>query len=298
MSEQDEISEEVEVKDTVKKTLTVVFLSFGILVAMLVIGALPFYNVDAGEKGVKYSRSDGVQEENFGEGLHFKIPVWETARTYDVRNQTIRDETSSPTNERQEVMVTYLVTYHINRSEVWQFHKFVGEDTAMKKLKDSIETELKAATVQRTIHENLLDRQQNVMEEEIESNLSTEMAEFKVTVTDVDIPNIQPDGDWIEANEKKVIAKEKAIEEKHREKAELARHNQTIIKAEADAKSIELVREELPEGAGYNEYLAIKKWDGKMPDVVASGGQGGSIMDILVPQPTNGTALNRTVTQP
>lgn len=270
----------------------------GLVVLGLVFGA--FYTVGSGEKAAEFSRSDGVQEKNYDEGLHWKIPVWESVEIYDVQKQTERfEEISSPTNERQEVFVTALVTYHINRSEVWQYHKYIGHNTAMEKLHDSTETELKAATVQRTVHENLLDRQQDRMENEIQDNLSAEMGEYHITITDVDIPNIAPSEAWISANEKKVIAKEKAIEEKHREKAELARHNQTIIKAEAEAESIavkaqaeaeriEKIRNELPQGAGYNQWLAIDQWDGELPRVYAGGGEQSGVMDVLVPSDTIG----------
>lgn len=242
-----------------------------------------FYDVDRGEKGVEFSRSDGVKEHNYGEGLQLKWPIWEKAKTYDVRERTFEIETSSPTNERQEIFVRILVTWHINRTQVWQFHKYVGEKTAEKKLADATETKLKAATVQRTVHENLLDRQQDQMVTEVDRNLSAEMEKFYINVTSVEIPNISPSDAWIKANEEKVIAKENAIEAEHREREAAAQANQTALKANGTARAIEQVTQQLRESPLYIRYLFVDKWNGVMPKVVAGGQGNGSVVDMLVP---------------
>ena len=52
----------------------------------------------------------------------------------------------------------------------------------------------------------------------------------------------------------------------------------TIIRATAEAQSIKIKQEQLRSSSQYIEYLKAQRWDGKMPQVVGSGG--GLIIDL------------------
>merc|ERR1712063_223354 len=57
------------------------------------LGALGFagyhsiYSVDAGYRAVKFNRVTGLNENVFGEGIHFKMPWFEYVDVYDVRTR-------------------------------------------------------------------------------------------------------------------------------------------------------------------------------------------------------------------
>ena len=74
----------------------------------------------------------------------------------------------------------------------------------------------------------------------------------------------------------KKMAEQKKQEQEYLAAAKIATAKgdsaKTIIRATAEAQSIKIKQQQLKSSSQYIEYLKAQKWDGKMPQVVGSGG--------------------------
>ena len=76
--------------------------------------------------------------------------------------------------------------------------------------------------------------------------------------------------------QKNLTAEQKKQEQEYLAAAKIATAKgdsaKTIIRATAEAQSIKIKQQQLKSSSQYIEYLKAQKWDGKMPQVVGSGG--------------------------
>jgi len=104
--------------------------------------------------------------------------------------------------------------------------------------------------------------------------LAERLQDYHIDILSVSIVDFQFSEDFAKAIEAKVTAQQKALEAKN--KLEQIRYeaqqqviqaeaeaNATILRAQANAQAIQLVRAALTDE--YLTYIAIEKWDGKMP---------------------------------
>ena len=105
-----------------------------------------------------------------------------------------------------------------------------------------------------------------------------------VEISDVNLPqNIATEITNKETQKQKnLTAEQKKQEQEYLAAAKIATAKgdsaKTIIRATAEAQSIKIKQEQLRKSPQYIEYLKAQRWDGKMPQVVGSGG--GLIIDL------------------
>lgn len=91
-----------------------------------------------------------------------------------------------------------------------------------------------------------------------------------IIVSKVNIINI----DYSDAFEKSVEEKQVALQASIRAKNETIRieeeAKQAVVKAKAEAEAIKIKNDTIEKGKGVIYLEAIKKWDGKLPDIITS----------------------------
>ena len=85
----------------------------GFVVLTLVFGS--FFVVGPGEKGVIFNSFIGIKDKTYDEGLHFKLPFFETQYRFEVRTRIFRDEASAASKDLQVVSTEVALNYHLNK---------------------------------------------------------------------------------------------------------------------------------------------------------------------------------------
>jgi regulator of protease activity HflC (stomatin/prohibitin superfamily) len=136
-------------------------------------------------------------------------------------------------------------------------------------------------TIGRTNAEDLVQRR-GTIQTEIQNILTAELAPFGIIVTAVAIENIAFETEFEAAIQAKVIAEQDALrmenvtvmrEEEARQVviAANARAESAIIEAEAEARAIELIQQQIAQNREYIDYLKIIQWNGILPQVIGDG---------------------------
>lgn len=90
----------------------------GGLVSTFAIGSVAlkncFYNVDTGEKAIKFNKISGVGNSIYREGLHLRIPFIEKPIIFNVKSQPIEYKSVTGSKDLQEVTIKVRVLFKPN----------------------------------------------------------------------------------------------------------------------------------------------------------------------------------------
>ncbi len=260
------------------------YAKWGILIALfliLIIGFNPFVKIGAGERGVVMNFG-AVQDKILGEGLHFRIPIMQVIEKIDVRIQKSETTAAASSKDLQDVRSTIALNYHIMPDRANWVYQNLGREFKMRVIDPAVQESVKAVTAKYTAVELIGKRQQ--VSEETEKLLTEKLAEFALNVDGFSIIDLEFSRKFINAIESKQEAEQlalKAVRDLERIKIEA---EQKITEAHAEAESLRLQKEQItPLMVKLRQIEMLdKKWDGAMPRVIFSGGQGGVIplMDI------------------
>ena len=128
---------------TIWAVLVLVALAAALKSSLVVIGA--------GERGVVFSKTQGVLEGTYGEGMHLIVPfVWEVI-PYSVRSQTYTlgatprpaeipggEPLNAMTSDGQQVIIDLSLRFHLDPGQVWLVHQSIGQDYVAKIIKPQI----------------------------------------------------------------------------------------------------------------------------------------------------------------
>lgn len=251
----------------------------GIVVLIILIGlliiALPFSLVGAGERGVVFNNTSGVQDRVLSEGLHFRIPFVERIIQLNVRVQKDEIETEAGTKDLQVVKMRIVSNYHLDPSKVNVLYQKVGEDYESKVVVPAVQESIKAVTAKFNAEELLTQRPK--VKDEIKEHLKGRLTDFNIILDDVSITDIGFSKEFDAAIEQKQVAEQEAkkaffLAEKTKNEAE-ARINQA--RGEAEAQRL-LAQSITPEVLRLKELevqsKSIDKWNGALPGTILGQG--------------------------
>ncbi|QFR39370.1 prohibitin family protein [Candidatus Gracilibacteria bacterium 28_42_T64] len=288
-----------------------------IFIVVLVFTMLnPLVVIDAGQRGVVFSKFGGVKDKVLDEGIHFRFPLVESITSIDVRTQKIvftnnpekypdisnvRARLDSASADLQDVYVDTIVTYSLDKAKVSTIYQNVGLDYESKKVIPAIIDSIKTHTAKFKVSEILTNR------EKIKTNVELQLREAflkeGLILEGVSLTNFDFNLEFKKSIEEKQIAeqrKEKEIYELERVAIEAQQKvKQAEAIAEAKVKEAEGERQaKILEGEGIeaynklirqqinqdvidykkleNELNAINKWNGQYPTYYM-GGEGSAI---------------------
>lgn len=242
-------------------------------------------DVDPGEEGFLYSPYGGGvnQETSYSEGTFFIAP-WNDIITYNIRQQSRNYESQVMDKNGTEIGLVVGVNYHAEKGKTAKLHLLHGEAYAEsfvdKKVKGAIKD-----VIGRYTYIEIYSTKREAIEKEIEEILTEDfegnyVAMDFVEIADVNLPkNIATEITVKETQKQKNYTSElMKIEQKNLADAKVATARgdslALIINSSAEANAIEIKQKQLRQSPQYIEYMKAKKWDGKMPQVVTSGGSG------------------------
>lgn len=232
--------------------------------------------VPAGQRGVVFSKSEGVRPGALGEGIHFIVPlVWE-ARMYDVRSQTYTlgseptgaelqggEPVDGLSSDGQKVGLHVSLRFHLKPDEVWQVHRDIGEDYIVKIIKPQVRSDARMV-VAAYPGIDVYSAERYTLQSSLEKRLREKLSDRHIIVEEVLVRNITFSPQFQQAIEQKQIAQQDALRMEYVVRKQEEEKKQTIILAKGEAEAIEV------KGHALASYPELVQWEyvSNLPDDV------------------------------
>jgi regulator of protease activity HflC (stomatin/prohibitin superfamily) len=242
----------------------------GIVIALLALLAFQsFVIVQAGHRGIVL-QFGAVQPVVLEEGIHFKIPFVQTVKPVEVRVQKAESSQVSASRDLQTVTTTVAVNFHLDGNTVNNLYKNVGVEYQSRIVDPAIGEALKAVTAQYTAEELISKRSE--VSATVKEVLSAKLSIYNMILDEINITEFNFSEDFNRAIEQKQIAEQNALKARLDLERVKIEKEQEITRAQAQAESLRLQKQEVTVELIQlrqieAELEAIKKWDGKMPNV-------------------------------
>jgi regulator of protease activity HflC (stomatin/prohibitin superfamily) len=121
------------------------------------------------------------------------------------------------------------------------------------------------------IADELVGKRESVTKSAL-AEVKENLAARNVIVTDLQFTNLDFDEAYEKAVEAKVVAVQRASEEKNKTVQVEEQARQTVATAKADAEAMKIKTQALQQSKALVELEAVKKWDGVLPQFIFGGG--------------------------
>jgi regulator of protease activity HflC (stomatin/prohibitin superfamily) len=233
--------------------------------------------VDAGHVGV-VTRFGAVTGTIFEQGLNYKMPFAESVWVADVRTQKEQVDAAAASRDLQEVKSTIALNYHLDAKQAASVYRQIGPQYKTRIVDPAIQEAFKFTTAQFTAEELITQRE--IVKQRAREFLRERLGAFNVLVDELNIVSFEFAKSFNDAIEAKQVAAQRvqqSLNEQQRAKVEAdtkvitaqGEASAVLTRAKAAAEAQQLQRQTLSDL--YVQFLAVDKWDGKMPSVTGSG---------------------------
>ncbi|HEV8537116.1 MAG TPA: prohibitin family protein [Candidatus Limnocylindria bacterium] len=264
-------------KASAKRTLPVALYAVPIIGLALAAAANTAVIVDAGHVGV-VTRFGAVTGAIFEQGLNYKMPFVESVWIADVRTQKEQVDAAAASRDLQEVKSTIALNYHLDARRASTVYREIGPQYKQRIVDPAIQEAFKFTTAQFTAEELITQRED--VKNRARGFLRDRLGAFNVIVDELNIVTFEFSRAFNDAIEAKQVAAQRvqqSLNEQQRAKVEA---DTRVIAAQGDAQAVltrakaaaeaqQIQRQTLSEI--YVQFLAVDKWDGKMPQVTGTG---------------------------
>jgi regulator of protease activity HflC (stomatin/prohibitin superfamily) len=240
-----------------------------VLVFIVVVALNAYTIVPAGQRGIMLQLG-AVKSKVYTEGLHFRVPFIQEILPIDVRVQKAESDQTAASKDLQVVTTTVAVNFHLNPEEVNKLYQSVGLSFKERIVDPAVSEALKAATAQYTAEELISKRSEVSLK--VKEVLASKLATYNMQLDEINITEFKFSTEFNNAIEQKQIAEQQALKAKLDLQRIEIEAQQKIEQAKAEAESLRLQKQEVTKELVDLRKIeaqmeAIKKWDGKMPNV-------------------------------
>ena len=235
---------------------------FSVILLTILLGSWGI--VGAGERGVLLNFS-AVQNRILGEGLYFKIPIYQQVKTLEVRTVKMEAEALAYSNDLQTVDAKIALNYHIDPLSVNKLYQEIGVDYENRIISPGIQEVIKAIVANYKA-QDLIEKREKV-KEEIKLALKERLTSRYILVDEFSIVNFDFSQEYERAIEAKQVAQQNALTAKNKLEQVKFEAEQRIAQAKGEAEAIKIQAEAITQQGGkdYVSLKSIEKWDGKLP---------------------------------
>lgn len=242
-------------------------LVFIVFIALVLLNSYTI--VQAGQRGIMLQLG-AVKPVVYNEGLHFRLPFIQEILPIDVRLVKAESDQTAASKDLQVVTTTVAVNFHLNPEQVNKLYQDVGLSYKERIVDPAVSEALKAATAQYTAEE-LISRRSEVSTK-VKEVLASKLSTYYMQLDEINITEFKFSTEFNNAIEQKQIAEQQALKASLDLQRIEIEAKQKIEQAKAEAESLRLQKQEVtPELVELRkieaQLEAIKKWDGKMPNV-------------------------------
>ena len=240
-----------------------------VFIILLVVLLKSFYQIESGTRGLVFT--NGSLNSVADEGLHLKMPFFQSIKKIDVTTQSATvDKMSAASKDLQEVRAGVTVNYRYDVSKLTQIYEQTKFDIDTRILQPRVQEALKAVAAKYTAEELIVKRSQ--VKSELDILLRKELAKYNVIVDDVQLVHFDFSPEFNKAIEAKQTEVQNALKAKNILDRIKIESEQKIVQAKAEAETIRIQTEAIKAQGGqeYVQLKAISKWDGKLPQTVTS----------------------------
>ncbi len=232
--------------------------------------------IDPGEVGVKVSMGK-MDRDLMKSGMHFIVPGVDSVFRYSNKQETVAGSAVPLTSDQQPITLQYKVLFNLPEGEVLTLYEKYSGDPYQKLVDPQIQEAFRQVVAQYKADQ--ATKNVNTIKNQVLS-LTRENVKGLVNVTDIPITHVDLPEVLQQAIAQKQVMEQQALQkqyelDKARKEAEI-----TVAAAEAQAKSIQLQSDALQKSPQLIEYEKVKRWDGKLPNTVISGGSNGTMFQL------------------
>jgi len=256
------LSAEAMAKKRTTKIVTWVIIAVAVLIALAIFN--PLVKINAGERGVVLNMG-AVSDEILGEGLHWRIPIYQNIEKIDTRIQKEDNVATASSGDLQTVSSQITINYHLDPLKVNKIYQTLEREWSSRIIDPAIQEFIKKTTAQYTAEE-LITRREDV-KEALRISITEDLAINNIIVDNIFITDFNFSISFNDAIEAKVTAEQSALEQKNKLEQVKYEAEQRITEATAEAESIKIQAEAITQQGGkdYVQMKAIEKWNGVLP---------------------------------
>jgi len=214
------------------------------------------YTVNAGHLALKYNRVSGVGSDTHGEGLKFLLPWFERPIIYDVRARPHNLTTLTGSKDLQMVNISCRCLARPHAGKLPEIYRTLGVDQLDMVLPSIVNEVLKSVVAQYNAS-NLLT-QRELVSRMIRTRLVERARDFHIELDDVALTHINFSAQYEQAVESKQVAQQQAEKAKFLVLKAQEVKKTTIIHAEGEKMSAEMIGKAIKDNPGFIELRRIQ----------------------------------------
>lgn len=269
------------------------------VIMVIVSGAILYFTsvkyVGAGEQGVLTHWGAVDNRTTLIPGMHFIVPFQDDVIPINVQVQAQTEQAESASHDLQQVTTSVTVNYHADPYLVNDLYKRVSLNYPSTVITPTVQEVVKAVTAKYNAVELVQNR--TLVKTAIDQAIADRLSHYDLVTDQISITDFNFSPDFDKQIEAKVTAQQQALTEENLVLVKQAQAqqaiaeaqgvaNSTVINAEGQGKSIQIINDYLSKNPLYLEWLKVNKWDGHLPGTLVSG-QGSTVPFINIPSGTN-----------
>ncbi len=257
-----------------------IILTAAVIIVVLILLGTCVTVIPEGFIGVKYNLGK-IRNSSLQPGAHLSLPFIETIEKVDVREQVYETHQPAYTKDTQTVESIYVkVNYVYATGQIDSLIRTVGVNNVESTLIVPNLNSILKNTIGKYKAEELIQNR-SIAQELVEDELRGALSPYGVSITAVNLADIDFEDSFEQTIRDKVAAEQEALRVKNETAAKEEEARQTVIaaqaeadskklKADADAYAISVIQAELSKSPEYIELQKIEKWNGKFPEVMGT----------------------------